>query len=96
MLKDWDRLETMRSIRKYFVVFEDGSGWTEVDGMLCLVRWPLDLRSEGRSVPPKVKRTKQSRKAPYTASSTRMILTKIHRILVIGTAIKFTIAHSIS
>ena len=36
MLKDWDRIETLRSVRERCVGIQDSSCWTEVNGMLLL------------------------------------------------------------
>ena len=46
MLKDWDRLEIMRSTRKNIDGFQDGRVWNEVDEMLRLVAPPRKTEAE--------------------------------------------------
>ena len=92
MLKDWDRLETMHSMRKYVDGFQDGSGWTEVDGMLCLVS---KRGSRARSGQPScIARVSIAGISilPATLEARRQ---EIHHILVIETAIKYAITQNI-
>ena len=92
MLKDWDRLETMHSMRKYFDGFQDGSGWTEVDGMLCLVSKRGLRGSRGpRAREPDCQSQFWTSGIPILPATLEARRQEIHRILVIETAIKYAI-----
>ena len=82
----------MRSVRKCWGGIQDGSGWTEVDGMLCLAT------KRGLLANSKAKQKRWHLSAtydPYTASNTRATPQGIHHILVKETAINYFITHSV-
>ena len=92
MLKDWDRLETLRSMRKYLHGFQGGRGWTEVDGMLCLVSKRGSRGPRARSMAAIIDSQTSVLILPVTLGARRQ---ETHQILVTETAIKYTITHNI-
>lgn len=84
MLKEQDRFFTMRSMREYLDGFQDGSGWTEVDEMLCLAADCLSHCSERDT----------ERHSPILPTTLERCQQVTHHILVIRTVIKYIITHT--
>ena len=81
----------MRSVRKYCDGFQNGSGWTEVDEMLCLAAKRGLPRVARKIEQPSQKAGKRILILPATLERWP---SEMQHILVTRTAIKYVITHS--
>ena len=92
----------MRSMREYLDGFQGGSGWTEIDVMLCLVTdCEAGVAREGKKAtgpPRKICRKKPARSSksnnPILPTTLERPQQETHHILVTRTAIKYVIIYN--